>query len=183
MKKRVFALWIIIVTLLILLCSVSFAHSGRTDANGGHYDHSTGEYHYHHGHPAHQHPNGICPYDESPQETTRAVPKSTVKKSSGSKHSGYYGGSGYSTHNSQSSSSSSHEDFESLIQKIKEHKFTWTDLTYIIYFPLIFIYAIPVMFVLSVICTVFSFIKDCVLFVIRYFRNMVRKFWDFWNRY
>lgn len=39
------------------------AHSGRTDSNGGHYDSSTGEYHYHHGHPAHQHKNGICPYD------------------------------------------------------------------------------------------------------------------------
>lgn len=39
------------------------AHPGRTDANGGHYDSSTGEYHYHHGYPAHQHTNGICPYD------------------------------------------------------------------------------------------------------------------------
>lgn len=26
-----------------------FAHSGRTDANGGHYDRSTGEYHFHNG--------------------------------------------------------------------------------------------------------------------------------------
>lgn len=39
------------------------AHGGRTDANGGHTDHSTGEYHYHHGYEAHQHPNGVCPYD------------------------------------------------------------------------------------------------------------------------
>lgn len=39
-----------------------FAHSGGTDANGGHYDSSTGEYHYHHGYPAHQHPDGMCPY-------------------------------------------------------------------------------------------------------------------------
>lgn len=41
----------------------SFAHSGRTDEFGGHYDRSTGEYHYHHGYPAHQHENGVCPYD------------------------------------------------------------------------------------------------------------------------
>lgn len=41
----------------------SFAHSGRTDEFGGHYDHSTGEYHYHHGYQAHQHENGVCPYD------------------------------------------------------------------------------------------------------------------------
>lgn len=38
------------------------AHSGGTDSNGGHYNHSTGEYHYHHGYPAHQHINGVCPY-------------------------------------------------------------------------------------------------------------------------
>lgn len=35
--------------LLILLISPAAAHSGRTDANGGHWDHSTGEYHYHDG--------------------------------------------------------------------------------------------------------------------------------------
>lgn len=40
-----------------------FAHSGRTDSSGGHYDRSTGEYHYHHGYPAHSHSNGECPYD------------------------------------------------------------------------------------------------------------------------
>lgn len=45
--------------LVIVICSlISFwvtAHSGKTDSNGGHYDHSTGEYHYHHGYPAHDH--------------------------------------------------------------------------------------------------------------------------------
>lgn len=57
MKKLLF---IFLVLLLILPVS---AHSGRTDSQGGHYDHSTGEYHFHHGYPAHQHVNGICPYD------------------------------------------------------------------------------------------------------------------------
>ena len=42
-----------------------YAHPGRTDEYGGHYNHSTGEYHYHHGESAHQHPNGVCPYDDS----------------------------------------------------------------------------------------------------------------------
>lgn len=52
------------VVFTILCCvSISFAHSGGTDSNGGHYNHSTGEYHYHHGYSAHQHPNGVCPYD------------------------------------------------------------------------------------------------------------------------
>ena len=47
----------------------AFAHSGRTDSDGGHTDHSTGEYHWHHGYPAHQHEDRdgdgypeYCPY-------------------------------------------------------------------------------------------------------------------------
>lgn len=52
--KKVIAF--IVVTLIIALLSLTgFAHSGRTDSNGGHYDRSTGEYHYHHGYSAHQH--------------------------------------------------------------------------------------------------------------------------------
>lgn len=44
------------------------AHPGRTDSKGGHTDRVTGEYHYHHGQPAHQHydvdGDGMidCPY-------------------------------------------------------------------------------------------------------------------------
>ena len=50
--------------LALLLCSLpAFAHPGRTDGSGGHYNRSTGEYHYHHGYSAHQHTDGICPYD------------------------------------------------------------------------------------------------------------------------
>ena len=48
--------------LSVLLSIICYAHGGKTDANGGHYNSSTGEYHYHHGYPAHQHPGGICPY-------------------------------------------------------------------------------------------------------------------------
>ena len=47
---------------ILLFCGAS-AHSGRTDASGGHWDSYNGEYHYHHGYPAHQHTNGICPYE------------------------------------------------------------------------------------------------------------------------
>lgn len=59
MKRKFF----LILVLPLLLTSIASAHGGRTDANGGHYNHATGEYHYHHGYPAHQHVNGICPYD------------------------------------------------------------------------------------------------------------------------
>lgn len=52
---------------LLLVCFLipvtAFAHPGRTDSNGGHTDHSTGEYHFHHGYEAHQHTDGVCPYD------------------------------------------------------------------------------------------------------------------------
>lgn len=55
-----------IVSLALCCCAlpiISPLHSGGTDGAGGHYDHSTGEYHYHHGKPAHQHYGGKCPYD------------------------------------------------------------------------------------------------------------------------
>lgn len=54
---------IFIEIILVMSLTNIFAHSGRTDGNGGHYNRSTGEYHYHHGYGAHQHINGVCPYD------------------------------------------------------------------------------------------------------------------------
>ena len=52
MKRFVF----VFLAFLFLLLSVSVsAHPGRTDEDGGHYDQSTGEYHWHHGYEAHQH--------------------------------------------------------------------------------------------------------------------------------
>lgn len=78
-----------IIVLLLLLTVPAYAHPGKTDANGGHYNRSTGEYHYHHGHPAHQHPNGVCPYDF---EDTTDHNSGTSSGSSGSgKSSGYSG--------------------------------------------------------------------------------------------
>jgi hypothetical protein len=52
-----------VLLVLLLCCSSAFAHPGGTDSKGGHTNHSTGEYHYHHGYSAHQHKNGKCPYD------------------------------------------------------------------------------------------------------------------------
>lgn len=62
MKRGKFLLATTLLLFLLLIIAVS-AHPGRTDGAGGHTDHSTGEYHYHHGYPAHQHTNGECPYD------------------------------------------------------------------------------------------------------------------------
>jgi hypothetical protein len=63
MKKVVLIIAILLLTLTIVPIW-ALAHSGGTDSSGGHYDHSTGEYHYHHGYPAHQHTGGECPYNK-----------------------------------------------------------------------------------------------------------------------
>lgn len=62
-KSLIFCLSFI--CLFMFFSIVAVAHSGGTDSNGGHYDSSTGEYHYHHGYSAHQHKNGVCPYDDN----------------------------------------------------------------------------------------------------------------------
>lgn len=62
---------LLIVSILIIFCLsiTASAHPGKTDQNGGHVDRSTGEYHFHHGYPAHKHydidGDGItdCQYD------------------------------------------------------------------------------------------------------------------------
>lgn len=62
--------------LLITLTFPVFAHPGSLDENGGHYDRSIGEYHYHHGYSAHQHKNGECPYDFKDNIDDDYTPKS-----------------------------------------------------------------------------------------------------------
>lgn len=54
---------------VFLLATKAFAHAGKTDWQGGHTDRETGDYHYHHGYPAHDHYDidgdgkADCPYD------------------------------------------------------------------------------------------------------------------------
>lgn len=79
---RKFVRSLVLVPLLALVClSVVFAHPGKTDADGGHYNRSTGEYHYHHGYPEHQHPNGECPYDFDDQTGINSGSSSTGSRS------------------------------------------------------------------------------------------------------
>lgn len=74
MKKTKIALITIACFLAVVPLEVN-AHPGNTDSNGGHYDHDTGEYHYHHGYSAHQHydvdGDGTidCPYNYVATET------------------------------------------------------------------------------------------------------------------
>lgn len=64
LKKPIILILIALLTInTSLVPSLVFSHSGRTDSQGGHWDRKYGTgYHYHHGYPAHQHPNGVCPY-------------------------------------------------------------------------------------------------------------------------
>ena len=78
--------------LCLYLAVTAFAHSGKTDSKGGHTNHYTGDYHYHHGYPAHQHTDtngdGIldCPYkfvdktDSSSDTTKPAVVEISPKE-------------------------------------------------------------------------------------------------------
>lgn len=49
MKKTIIAIFILVIS----IATLSYAHSGRTDGYGGHYNRSTGTYHYHSGKYAH----------------------------------------------------------------------------------------------------------------------------------
>lgn len=70
MKKFYKHLLLSVILVFNLPVIIVLAHPGSLDGNGGHYDRSTGEYHYHHGYPPHQHPNGECPYDFDDQTNT-----------------------------------------------------------------------------------------------------------------
>ena len=64
-----------VLSILVLIPTSIYAHSGRTDANGGHRDNKNvsglGSYHYHcGGYPAHLHNNGVCPYKGSSTTST-----------------------------------------------------------------------------------------------------------------
>lgn len=91
MKKyiqKIVSILIIILTILSIKINV-YSHSGRTDANGGHRDNKNksglGSYHYHcGGHPAHLHPNGVCPYSSSGKSSTSGSSSSSGTSSSSS---------------------------------------------------------------------------------------------------
>lgn len=67
MKKKTVKIVSLIGAALIAMSAPVSAHSGRTDASGGHRDNRNvsglGYYHYHcGGYPPHLHSNGVCPY-------------------------------------------------------------------------------------------------------------------------
>ena len=101
MKKSFIEICCLVLLLPLFIIFVS-SHSGKTDSHGGHVNSSTGEYHYHHGYPAHQHydmnGDGIidCPYDFDD--------KTSHDSSSGSSNSSSSSNSNNKTHHSTSES-------------------------------------------------------------------------------
>jgi hypothetical protein len=70
----------------VLFFGLIFAHSGGTDSEGGHLNHTTGDYHFHHGFPPHSHEGG-CPYS---YEATNDFDLHASKKNVDSKENLYY---------------------------------------------------------------------------------------------
>ena len=84
-KKKTTKTIIALLIAMPLTTQLAFAHSGRTDSNGGHKDNKNasglGSYHYHcGGHPAHLHNNGVCPYSG----TSSSSSSSSTSSNSGS---------------------------------------------------------------------------------------------------
>lgn len=83
--KRIALLICFAVCLFSLIVAPVFAHPGKTDSKGGHTNHSTGEYHYHHGYSAHDHydmdGDGTvdCPYDFDDKTDHSSEESATVK--------------------------------------------------------------------------------------------------------
>lgn len=79
--KKAFKISLILMSIVVIIlgsCVAVFAHPGKTDSDGGHFDRSSGEYHYHHGYPAHQHKNGTCPYNKKSTTAEKAETFATI---------------------------------------------------------------------------------------------------------
>lgn len=127
MRKNKGKIIFILVTILsvVLIGITSFAHSGRTDANGGHRDNKNksglGSYHYHcGGYPAHLHPNGVCPYTSSSSSSSSST--SSSSSSSSSKSTTSSSSSSSSSKSTTSSTSSSTSNIEPSTVEVTEIK-------------------------------------------------------------
>lgn len=80
---------LLLALLLALTPTLALAHSGRTDASGGHRDNKNksglGSYHYHcGGNPPHLHTNGVCPYAKKSSSSSGSSSKASSGSSSSS---------------------------------------------------------------------------------------------------
>lgn len=88
MKKhssKIVTIFFIVLTIIFIGFN-AYAHSGRTDANGGHRDNKNksglGSYRYHcGGNPAHLHTNGVCPYSSTTKKSSASSSSSKTETS------------------------------------------------------------------------------------------------------
>lgn len=125
-KFKILKLSILVVIILLALQTVLFAHSGRTDANGGHKDNKNksglGSYHYHcGGNPPHLHQNGVCPYKSSTSNSTSSSnsSKTNSSKSSSSSKSTSETTSVKSTQNANTTKNTTKENIEIEVTSVK----------------------------------------------------------------
>ena len=96
---------LLILVFCLTLSATALAHPGATDGNGGHRVSGTGEYHYHHGYPAHDHAGGTCPYDFDDKTGENSGSSSSGTSSGGSTNGSSSGNPSTSDVGSHSSSS------------------------------------------------------------------------------
>ena len=156
---------VLLITILLLLLTVpAYAHPGKTDANGGHYNRSTGEYHYHHGYPEHQHPNGVCPYDfddrtgENSGTSSGGSGNDTFSSGSGSGKSSGSSGSGSTTPSVRRGDSSAGNAANSWVDTL----ISWfTKITVVLVIVVAFA-SIAVPIAVAIICAIWGKLRDLI---------------------
>lgn len=90
-KNKILSIFVVY-TFVICISISTYAHSGKTDSNGGHKDNKNssglGSYHYHcGGNPPHLHTNGVCPYSSSASSSSNSSSSKSNSSSSTSSNS------------------------------------------------------------------------------------------------
>lgn len=70
---------LLLIVVSVLVPSICLSHSGRTDANGGHYNRKSGEYHYHNGGRAASPSTSASESSKDPQSQTVYVTRTGKK--------------------------------------------------------------------------------------------------------
>ena len=79
-KNKTKKILIFIIFLNLFVINISFAHPGRTDSNGGHWDRSSGTYHYHTGEYAGQSSSSSSSSEKSSWEKYKEERQSNITK-------------------------------------------------------------------------------------------------------
>lgn len=141
MRKTALHCALLMFLLLPIIALTAYAHQGRTDGSGGHTDHSTGEYHYHHGYPAHDHYDMDgdgdidCPYDFNDQTDHSSSGRTEITPDSGD---------AIKPDVQKGDSKPNKLSFSDLVLKVFEHLLiavaTWLGSSYFLYYIFMFVF-------------------------------------------